>query len=345
MDFDLAGGKYVVAVSGGVDSVALLHSLLEKQHQTDRTKNTENDLDVSTDRDKSPFIGPTHFMGWTYKGYKAGVEGVKKRGYEFVVAHFDHGMRLDSAEDRKFVERLCKAYGVPFLYGNGHLGEHASEALARKARYDFLHAVRKAIKADAVITAHHQDDVLETIIINLLRGTHNRGLHSLKSTDVVKRPLTHISKQKIKTYAKLHGLKWRDDPTNVDTKYLRNHVRHNIVPKIGMTHRHTLLKHGIKAEKLQAEIDAHTAHVLHVQPHVFRLDRVQFVALPYQVACELMASWLRQRAGVELSKKLIDRLVVAAKTGQPTSEVDVAQGWRLRIRRNTIELHQVSLVS
>ncbi len=343
MDFDLEGGKYIVAVSGGVDSVALLHALLEKQHSLERKANTKNENNSSDTEVKTPSKGSTLRRtlrrGLTRREIGGGDE------YEFVVAHFDHGIRSESAQDRRFVEKLCKAYGVPFLYATGNLGKDASEATAREARYKFLHEARRAVRARAVLTAHHQDDAVETIIMNLLRGTNNRGLHSLKSTDIVKRPLLGMPKKMLKTYAALHNLRWREDPTNADTKYLRNYIRHEIVPKMGVTHRQKLLKHSTKAAQLQTEIDAQTAHILHLQPHTHRLDRLQFVSLGHGVACEVMATWIRQRAGVELSKKLIERLVVAAKTGKLNATVDVTQGWRLRILPKMIELCWVSLVS
>src|SRR5580704_3560158 len=107
-------GSYVVAVSGGVDSVVLLHRLQ------------------------------------------------KQPGLRLVVAHFDHGMREDSAEDRRFVKALAQAYGAPFVYDEGHLGSGTSEAEAREARYNFLRRVQAASDAQAIVTAHHQDDLLET---------------------------------------------------------------------------------------------------------------------------------------------------------------------------------------
>ena len=130
------------------------------------------------------------------------------------VAHYDHGIRSDSAEDRRLVQALAREYGLPFVYHSGRLGTGASEAVARQARYGFLHAVRRASAAQAVITAHHQDDVLETAILNLLRGTGRRGLGSLKSTDVVKRPLMAVSKNELLRYAEREGLRWREDSTN-----------------------------------------------------------------------------------------------------------------------------------
>src|SRR4051794_16456164 len=124
-------GKYVVAVSGGVDSVGLLDLLR---------------------------MDP---------------------GVKLTVSHFDHGIRDDSHLDRAHVQALARRYQLPFVYDKGALGPGASEAEARTARYQFLDNVKTKTGAHAIVTAHHQDDVLETAIINLLRGTGRKGLSSL----------------------------------------------------------------------------------------------------------------------------------------------------------------------
>src|SRR6266540_5641084 len=149
MKVSVKPGKYVVAVSGGVDSMVLLHML----HQ-----------------------GP---------------------GLQLIVAHFEHGIRPDSDSDRKLVEAAAKHYGLPFRFAHGNLGPQASEAAARQARYAFLRMVQKESGAQGVITAHHQDDLIETAIINLLRGTGRKGLSALASTDDLIRPLLAATKADI----------------------------------------------------------------------------------------------------------------------------------------------------
>jgi tRNA(Ile)-lysidine synthase TilS/MesJ len=94
------------------------------------------------------------------------------------------------------------------------LGPKTSEAKARDARYKFLEEVKAVNKAKAIVTAHHQDDVLETAILNMLRGTGRRGLTSLQNRKNLIRPLLKFSKAAIKNYAKSHKLKWREDSTN-----------------------------------------------------------------------------------------------------------------------------------
>jgi tRNA(Ile)-lysidine synthetase-like protein len=290
MDINLQSGRYVVAVSGGVDSVVLLHALMQQP------------------------------------------------GLKLTVAHFDHGIREDSAEDRKHVRALAKQYGLPFVYHVGNLGPGTSEASAREARYKFLHHVRKASGAEAVITAHHRDDVLETIILNLLRGTGRRGLSSLKSTDIVQRPLLHVPKNELLRYAKREGLQWREDSTNIDERYLRNYIRKNILPRLADRDREAFYILGRWAEKTNREIMHEVVNYLHVQPSRTSIDRHSFIMLPHVVAREVMAEWLLQNTGAELSRVMLERLVTAAKSGKVGSRVDVDKGHWLEISPTRLAL-------
>lgn len=279
-----------MAVSGGVDSVALLHLLAGRAE------------------------------------------------LQLTVAHFDHGIRDDSAEDRRHVQTLARNYGLPFVYCRAELGMGASEAAARQARYDFLHHVRRESGAAAIVTAHHQDDLLETIILNLLRGTGRRGLSSLKSTDVIRRPLLHVPKSKLLRYAKREGLRWREDSTNTDERYLRNYVRRQIMPRFADADREVLLAIAERARVLGGEIERQAANYLHLQPAPGVLDRHQFIMLPYAVSREIMAEWLLQNAGAELSRKLLERLVITAKAGRAGTKVDVNKEYWLRICRTRLAL-------
>ncbi len=290
MDFELLPGKYVVAVSGGVDSVALLHTL-----------------------------------AW-------------RPELELTVAHFDHGIRSDSREDQRLVAELADLYHLPYVYREGNLGARASEATARQARYAFLHEVRQASRARAVITAHHQDDLLETIILNLIRGTGRRGLSSLKSTDIVKRPLLHVPKKELLRFAEREGLSWREDSTNQDESYLRNYVRKNIMPRFATADREALLALSRRTHELNNLISKETSTYLHLQPKATSLDRHQFIMLPHAAAREIMAEWLLAHADAELSRQMLERLVTAAKTGRSGSRVDINNGYWLVINRANLAL-------
>lgn len=151
---------------------------------------------------------------------------------DIIVAHFDHGIRENSGDDAEFVRRKAQEYGVDFCLGEGKLGANASEADARAARYDFLY---ETAGIDSKIwTAHHLDDLLETILINCVRGTGWRGLAGL-DTPRIRRPFLEtemfyepMDRNAIMEYAAKRRLEFREDPSNSWDEYLRNRVRHQM---------------------------------------------------------------------------------------------------------------------
>lgn len=273
---------YVVAVSGGVDSVVLLHILSSSR-------------------------------------LVAG-EGKPAR---LIVAHFDHGVRPDSAADKHFVHGLARDYGLPFVSDAGRLGAGVSEAVAREARYKFLRHVMHASQAQAIVMAHHEDDVLETAILNLLRGTGRKGLSSLRTTEEIYRPLLRTPKAHIHTYARKHGLEWREDSTNADTTYLRNYVRLHIMPRFDGEARQKLRDIISQAEGHNQVIDALLADQLQVQVSGSALDRQWFIMLPHIVAREVVAAWLRKVGIRQFDRQLVERIVIAIKTYIPGKIVEV----------------------
>jgi tRNA(Ile)-lysidine synthetase-like protein len=304
MNIAVADGRYVVAVSGGVDSVVLL-DLLVKQ-----SKNSQFTIHNSR-------VDPN---------------------VQLTVAHFDHGIRPDSAKDRQFVQKLAKAYGLPFVYDRAELGAGASEAVARKARYQFLAKVKKAVGADAIVTAHHEDDVLETIIINWLRGTKSRGLSSLRSTTELQRPLLGMTKKQIRAYAHLHSLEWREDSTNADETYLRNYIRKHVVGKLDAAARAQLLEHSAKAAELNDAIGRLVDGCLRRHTTSTEIDRLSYRELPKAVAREVLAEWLRRNTTAGVSTKLILRLDGALRAGRNGAQVDIAHGQSLAISAHTAVL-------
>ena len=262
----------------------------------------------------------------------------QKPGLKIIVAHLDHGIRPDSAFDRELVQRTANEHGMPFVYHEAKLGPGASEDTARKVRYDFLHAVRKASNAQAIITAHHHDDQLETAIMNLLRGTSRKGLSSLQSTAYIHRPLLNIEKQALRAYAKDQGLTWREDSTNDDTKYLRNYVRHRLLSQFSSADRQALRTIITKVADINAELDTQLMHYLHIQPTHDMLDRAEFLRLPHTVAREVMAAWLRKQHVRDFDQKTLERLVVAAKTLLPGKQADILRGHKLKISQRYLAL-------
>ena len=289
-NISLDPGTYVVAVSGGVDSIVLLHLL----------KNRAN--------------------------------------LKLVVAHFDHGIRVDSGSDRLFVQKTAAQLDLPFVYESAKLGKGSSEAAARTARYKFLEQARKSHDARAILTAHHQDDVLETALINIIRGTNRRGLTSLSSRQTIIRPLLNMSKKAIKAYAQSHGLTWREDSTNEDEAYLRNYVRRRMLPKFDAHSRSRLLNIIEQTRGINDELDAQMINLMHIQPSQRILDRAWFISLPHGLGREFLATWLRLRGVGSFDAKALERLVVGAKVNRPGSLINISGSVSLAVGRDHLAL-------
>lgn len=154
-------------------------------------------------------------------------------------AHFNHHLRADeSDEDEAFVRSLCSRLNVP-LYTDGAFvgslcGGMSIEDAARRARYRFFEKlVLKGGKNTVIATAHTKNDNVETFFINLLRGSGSRGLCAVPvSRDCIIRPMLEISRDEITAHLSKVGLDWRTDSTNGDTAYLRNFLRHEILPRL-----------------------------------------------------------------------------------------------------------------
>lgn len=185
---------------------------------------------------------------------------------DIIVAHFDHGTRPSSKLDADFVERKAQEYGVEFCLGKGDLGEDVDEATARAARYDFLHSVNPFV---TIFTAHHLDDLVETVAINLVRGTGWRGLAVLDAPGV-KRPFLEteliyepMDKAAIIEYAAKRGLEFREDPTNSSDEYLRNRIRHQMNnSSLNFEQKMEIYQLWQKQKQLRSEIDALVAGFL-----------------------------------------------------------------------------------
>ena len=144
---------------------------------------------------------------------------------DIVVAHFNHGTRTSADLDEQFVFSRCKELKVPFETMKVMLGEGVSEELARQKRYDFLYHVANKYGGE-IYTAHHLDDLIESIAINLIRGTGWRGLTPF-SDNRIHRPFIEMGfyKVDILRFAAENKVLFREDPTNATDDYLRNRVR------------------------------------------------------------------------------------------------------------------------
>lgn len=229
---------------------------------------------------------------------------------DVVVAHFDHGIREGSALDAQFAENACGERGVECISAQGQLGVNTSEEKARAARYEFFAQVQ-AEQGEAVLyTAHHLDDLVETVVINLLRGTGWRGLAVLDSPNV-RRPFLEpellpegmdepFDKKAIMVYSARRNLTFREDSTNSSDEYLRNRIRHQMNNFSGKME---LFRLWEKQKNLKKEIDGIVECLLPKPGSPWK--RAWFDGLDEAVAIELLRAGTL-RAGIRATRPQLE---------------------------------------
>lgn len=262
--------RYVVAVSGGVDSVVLL-DMLSKKYPPE----------------------------------------------QLIVAHFEHGIRGENSKfDALFVKNLSQKYRVKYEIGHGNLTKNASEDEARLKRYGFLKQM--AAKYDGqLVTAHHQDDLIETIAINLTRGTGWRGLAVFGDASIA-RPLVAMRKDDIYTYALKHGLEWVEDETNLTDAYLRNRIRRKTNLTLTTGQREKLLALYRTQVRIAADISEELDSIRSGQLR----SRYFLTMTPPIVAIEL----LRSITNGKLYRPQLERALLAVKTLRPGTTYQAGSG-------------------
>ena len=163
---------------------------------------------------------------------------LKELGYNVELAHCNFKLRgKESDEDEYFVRELANKYGVKYHVNSFETQKYASEQkisiqmAARDLRYKWFDELLAVNNLDFVITAHHKDDNVETFFINLIRGTGVNGLCGIKAKNKkIIRPLLEISRQEIERYLTKNKIKYRNDSSNSEVKYLRNKIRHQLMP-------------------------------------------------------------------------------------------------------------------
>lgn len=193
------GDKIILGVSGGPDSISMLNIL----------NNIRNDKKLQLK-------------------------------FDIIVAHVNHNIRKEAIDDQKFVENFCKKINIPFyvksidipqISKNQKIGE---EEAGRNARYQFFDEILEKEHANKIAIAHNKNDKIETIIMNIFRGSGIaglRGIEPIKNNKYI-RPLIECERKEIEQYCKEQGIEPRIDKTNFENEYTRNKIRNIIIPYI-----------------------------------------------------------------------------------------------------------------
>lgn len=234
---------------------------------------------------------------------------------DVVVAHYNHKMRPSADADAEFVREWARYYGVPFYYDEAKPGEIKSEEQAREKRYAFLRKVAKEVGGE-IWTAHHVNDLVESVAINISRGTGWRGLVPFTDESIHRFFLefTH-SKREILDMASIYrnNVTFRQDPTNNESTYLRNRLRE----KLSLMEEYDLhvfyAGYYLPQTNLRRRIDNIIARLL---PEDGRYERSWFYEMDDKVALEILRAGLL-KSGVSATRPQIMEFLSAIRTYAP----------------------------
>ena len=258
---------------------------------------------------------------------------------DFVLAHCNFHLRGEESDgDEQFVRDYAEKNGLTLYVKQfdtvGYAKEHglSIEMAARELRYAWFEALRQQLGYDKIVVAHHADDQLETFFINLLRGAGIRGLKGmLPENGHIIRPMLEMSREQIHQYAIENGIEWREDHTNAETQFLRNKIRHELLPvidNISKEGRSAILK---SMQHLASENALYRELVKERLSQLVKLDGSFFQLSTFNF--QLLFEWLRDYGFNEDQVHFIHE----AMNGQPGTSF-FSPTHRLTIERDGLEL-------
>ena len=240
------GDRVILGVSGGPDSIAMLNILNDIKND----KNLHMNFDI-------------------------------------IVAHVNHMIREEAIDDQRFVENFCKKIGVSFyaksidvqkIANNKKIG---TEEAGRNARYEFFDEILEKENANKIAIAHNKNDKIETIIMNMLRGS---GISGLKGIEPIKndkyiRPLIECERFEIEEYCKQNNIEPRIDRTNFENVYTRNKVRNIVIPYIKQEFNPNIIQTMDRLSDLVKEEDEYLEKLVETKynDYVEKEDKVQII--------------------------------------------------------------------
>ncbi len=260
-------------------------------------------------------------------------------GLSLVVAHVDHGIQSDSRTVGRSVKTLAEKYGLPFESAELHLGPDTTETEARRARYAWLREVQNRRGAKYLVTAHHEDDQVETILLRALRGSAPAGLAGIaaRARGGLVRPLLPFTRAELHSYATERGLPHYDDPANRDPRHLRSWVRTTLLPllneRLGARLRRDVLAQGRHAASDRRAWDQMLDLVpdlsLTVQREGFTVARASVCGYDNALSVALLRAAAR-RVGLMLGPTRARRLVELAQ--RPSGRrLRLGDGWSAEV--------------
>ena len=256
----------------------------------------------------------------------------RARRNRLVVLHFDHRLRGSASRaDAVFCRRACGALGVEFAAGTwAPESRNVSEAEARAARFDFFDRQMRARRIRALWMGHQRDDVAETLLMRLARGSGAGGLAAPRPVQagpqgkIHLRPLLDLRKNEITQALRAAGVPWREDATNAGAGYFRNRIRNTVIPAWSRAAGRDAIAGAARTRELLEEddsaLESMTDRLKPVTP-AGKLDVRRLAGQPRAIARRALHRWLlRQPGACGLSRQGFEALLAAVQRGRPTRQ-------------------------
>ncbi len=269
----------------------------------------------------------------------------KEWDLRLAAAHVNHQLRgEESAGDREFVERLCESLDISLAVHPGKPEESRARGVslqsnARQIRYEFFEEERRADGIDRIITAHHRDDRVETLLLNLFRGSGARGLGGMPyRRGPIVRPLLDVTRQEIEEYMTENRYDYRVDRSNLKCSYDRNKIRLQIVPFVEETLGRSISAPLARAADVAAELDRFASGLAEewllttggagVERFNRGIDAAAFAALPKAIGREVVRIGIESVCGalLRVSHEMVER-VIDLSSGTGARRIELPGGF------------------
>ena len=264
------------------------------------------------------------------------------RRWRLVAAHFDHGLRPESAREARLVVARTEALGVSCRVGRPEERLAERQEAFREARYAFLRRVAREVEADRIATGHQADDQAETVLFRILRGTGIRGLAGIpERRGAVVRPLLPFRRDEIVSWLEDRGIPWLDDPSNRDPRWARARIRTRVLPALEAAWdgpvRERLLELAASARRADRALEARARRLLDEAlegkggawgREAFRLRRPPLAEADRETRGRCVRI-LASRLDVRLARGGTRQAVEFISEGRSGGRVDVGEGLEL----------------
>ena len=267
-------------------------------------------------------------------------------GLHLEVAHLDHGLRPESADDAQFVQQLCEARHFSLVVERRDVGKLASackgnlEEVARQERRQFLESTSQRLGCTRIALGHHREDQAETVLLRLLRGAGPAGLAGMHiPSEPFVRPLLDFSRAELQAFLSEQGIAWREDITNRDLQFSRNRVRHELLPML-QSFNPQIVQRLDDLSRLLADDESYwtellaelLAEHLRTEPAGISLPRNLFLDVPPALAGRLVrAALLRVRGDLRrIERQHVAQVLALVGSDRPQAELDLPAAWVAR---------------